>query len=283
MEIAFRIDPTVLDGRFANNGWLQELPKPITKLTWDNAVLGQPGDGGRARGFDRPAMQGGEHGQTVSEIVEIRYQGRTVRGALFPVAGHPDDCVTVHLGYGRRRGGHLVTGAGFNANASAPPTRRSSAAAWRSSRPASRHSLACTQSHHSMEGRGMVRAVTQEEFARQSARGARRLRGAAQDADAPPRVQVRRLQVGHGDRRQRLHRLQRVRRRLPGGEQHRRWSARSRCCAAARCTGCASTPTTAASRRIRRPTSSRCRAAVRERTVRGGLSRSTRRCTATRG
>ena len=52
-------------------------------------------------------MQGGEHGQIISDVVELRYRGRTVRGALFAVAGHPDDCVTVHLGYGRTRAGRV--------------------------------------------------------------------------------------------------------------------------------------------------------------------------------
>ena len=46
IEINFRRDPSIYDGRFANNGWLQELPKPMTKMTWDNPVLDRPGDGG---------------------------------------------------------------------------------------------------------------------------------------------------------------------------------------------------------------------------------------------
>ena len=166
MEIAFRNDPCVLDGRFANNGWLQELPKPITKLTWDNAVLVSPKTAERLEVDTYPAMRGGERGQTVSEIVELRYKGRTVRGAVFPVAGHPDDCVTVHLGYGRRRGGHLLAGAGFNANAI-----RTADALWAGGgleivKTGTPYSLACTQAHHSMEGRGMVRAVTKDDFVR---------------------------------------------------------------------------------------------------------------------
>ena len=116
-EIAFRNDPCVLDGRFANNGWLQELPKPLTKLTWDNAVIVSPATAERLKAANRPSFQGGEYGQILSSLVEVRYQGRTIRGALFPVAGHPDDCVTVHLGYGRSRAGRVGTGAGFNAGA----------------------------------------------------------------------------------------------------------------------------------------------------------------------
>jgi MoCo/4Fe-4S cofactor protein with predicted Tat translocation signal len=166
LELSFRNDPTVLDGRFANNGWLQELPKPITKLTWDNAVLVSPATAARLGVGGHPSMQGGEHGQIVTDVVELRAEGRLVRGAVFTVPGHADDCVTVHLGYGRRRGGRVAAGAGFDANAV-----RSSASPWSAGgveviRTGSRFSLACTQYHHLMEGRGMVRAVTLDDFAR---------------------------------------------------------------------------------------------------------------------
>ncbi len=163
-EIAFRNDPSILDGRFANNGWLQELPKPITKLTWDNAVIVSPATADRLKAMNKPAFTGGEHGQILSDVVELRYRGRTIRGAVFPVVGHPDDCVTVHLGYGRTRAGHAATGAGFNANAI-----RTSDALWHGAgvevvNTGDQYSLACTQYHHLMEGRGMIRAVTRDEY-----------------------------------------------------------------------------------------------------------------------
>ena len=41
-ELVIRRDPSIYDGRFANNGWLQELPKPLSKLTWDNAIVVSP-------------------------------------------------------------------------------------------------------------------------------------------------------------------------------------------------------------------------------------------------
>ena len=139
LEISFRNDPSILDGRFANNGWLQELPKPITKLTWDNAVLVSPATAERLKAARHAGDQGGEHGQIISDVVELRYRGRTVRGALFAVAGHPDDCVTVHLGYGRTRGGPRRHRRRLQRErASARPTRCGSAPASRSSRPARR-------------------------------------------------------------------------------------------------------------------------------------------------
>jgi molybdopterin-containing oxidoreductase family iron-sulfur binding subunit len=91
MEIVFRNDPAVLDGRFANNGWLQELPKPITKLTWDNVVIVSPATAAKLDAGGEFAMRGGEHGQIVSDVVELRYRGRTVAAPIFVVPGHPDE------------------------------------------------------------------------------------------------------------------------------------------------------------------------------------------------
>jgi MoCo/4Fe-4S cofactor protein with predicted Tat translocation signal len=163
-ELAFRLDPSILDGRFSNNGWLQELPKPITKLTWDNAVLTSPATIDRLKAEGYLSMQGGEHGQFVSDVVTVKYQGRSVRGPIFGVTGHPDDCVTVHLGYGRTRAGQVGNGAGFNVY-----TIRTSGALWSGrgveiERTGDTYSLACTQYHHLMEGRGMVRAATRDEY-----------------------------------------------------------------------------------------------------------------------
>jgi MoCo/4Fe-4S cofactor protein with predicted Tat translocation signal len=166
LEIAFRVDPCVLDGRFANNAWLQELPKPITRLAWDNAVLVSPATAARLKADAAPAMTGGEHGQIHSDVVELRYRGRTVRGAVFPVVGHPDECVTVHFGYGRTRAGRVGSGPGFNANAI-----RTSDAPWFGRgleivNTGETASLACTQYHHLMEGRGQIHAATRDEFVR---------------------------------------------------------------------------------------------------------------------
>jgi MoCo/4Fe-4S cofactor protein with predicted Tat translocation signal len=166
LEVAFRHDPAVLDGRFANNGWLQELPKPITRLTWDNAVLMSPATAADLKITATPDGHGGEHGQVTTDIVELRYRGRSVRGAAFAVPGHPDGSVTVHLGYGRPRAGRVGSGNGFNAYAI-----RTSDTLWHGDglevvRTGERYPLACTQYHHLMEGRGMVRAVTRDEFVR---------------------------------------------------------------------------------------------------------------------
>jgi MoCo/4Fe-4S cofactor protein with predicted Tat translocation signal len=164
LEIAFRNDPCILDGRFANNGWLQELPKPITKLTWDNAVLTSPATAERLKAAAWPSFQGGEHGQIVSDLVWVQFRERRVQGLLFPVIGHADGCVTVHLGYGRSRAGRVGSGTGFNANAIRTADALWSGSGCEITLTGDRGSLACTQYHHMMEGRHLVRAVTRDEY-----------------------------------------------------------------------------------------------------------------------
>jgi molybdopterin-containing oxidoreductase family iron-sulfur binding subunit len=152
-EIVFRTDPTVFDGRFANNGWLQELPKPQTKLTWDNAALVSPATAARL-------------GVVSQQVVELVYRGRRVKAPVWIVPGQAPDSITVHLGYGRARVGQVGTGAGFNAYA----LRTSRALAFDYGvdvRPTGeRYPLAATQGQQTMEGRALVRSATLEEFTR---------------------------------------------------------------------------------------------------------------------
>ncbi|HVB59501.1 MAG TPA: TAT-variant-translocated molybdopterin oxidoreductase [Candidatus Acidoferrales bacterium] len=112
LEIVFRPDPSVGDGQFSNNSWLQELPKPVSRLTWDNAAMIGPAT----------AQQ---MGLTTEDYVTLRLAGREVQAGILVVPGHADNCITVHLGYGRTHGGHIGTGPGFNAY-----LLRTSAAYW---------------------------------------------------------------------------------------------------------------------------------------------------------
>jgi MoCo/4Fe-4S cofactor protein with predicted Tat translocation signal len=101
LEVIFRPDPSIYDGRFANNGWLQELPKPITKLTWDNAAIMSPATAHRL-------------GVATEDMVELTYEGRSLRAPVWVQPGHVNGAVTLHLGYGRTRAGRAGTGFGFN-------------------------------------------------------------------------------------------------------------------------------------------------------------------------
>jgi MoCo/4Fe-4S cofactor protein with predicted Tat translocation signal len=164
LEIAFQADPTVFDGRFANNGWLQELPKPVTKITWDNAVLLSPNMAQQLGITQQVGVNGGEHGQGLTDLVELELNGRTLRAAAWIVPGHAENSATLHFGYGRTAAGHIGNGTGFNAY-----TLRTSAAPWFSTRVKirklnERYTLACTQVHHSMQGRDPVRAYTYDRY-----------------------------------------------------------------------------------------------------------------------
>jgi molybdopterin-containing oxidoreductase family iron-sulfur binding subunit len=164
MEIVFRPDPTILDGRFANNGWLQELPKPLTRLTWGNAAFVSPATAERLGLSQHPGANGGEHGQAIVDELELRFDGRTVRAPAWILPGHADDAVTVHLGHGRTNAGEVGNGSGFNAY-----LLRTTDALWSGGgltvrKTGERHTLACVQMHHNMQGREPVRAATLEEY-----------------------------------------------------------------------------------------------------------------------
>src|SRR5581483_2254946 len=102
MEIMFRPDPAIWDGSFSNNGWLQELPKPQNKMTWDNAVWVSPSTAQKLN-------------LNVEDMVTLKYQGRTLTAPVWIMPGHANDSATVHLGYGRTHIGHVGNDVEFNA------------------------------------------------------------------------------------------------------------------------------------------------------------------------
>jgi molybdopterin-containing oxidoreductase family iron-sulfur binding subunit len=159
LELVFRPDPSVFDGRYANVGWLQELPKPLTKLTWDNAALMSPATAERLGVLTEATSRG-----TKTDMVELRYRGRSVHAPALAVPGHPEGTVTVHLGYGRARAGRVGSGLGFNAYA-----LRTADAPWFGGglevrKTGERYTLAITQQHWSLEGRNVVRAGTRAQY-----------------------------------------------------------------------------------------------------------------------
>jgi molybdopterin-containing oxidoreductase family iron-sulfur binding subunit len=102
LEINFRPDARVYDGRFSNSGWLLELPDPVTKLTWGNAALLGPGTAARL-------------GVKTQDLVDLQVRGRTVRAPVLVQTGHAEEAVTLPLGYGRRGAECLAEGVGVNA------------------------------------------------------------------------------------------------------------------------------------------------------------------------
>ncbi|HVF91442.1 MAG TPA: 4Fe-4S dicluster domain-containing protein [Blastocatellia bacterium] len=147
-EIVFRPDPTVYDGQFANNGWLQELPKPLTKLTWDNAAMVSPET---ARRLGVESKIGRKSGEIYSDLVELDYNGRKVVAPVWVMPGHPDDTLTVYLGYGRRNAGRVGTGAGFNAYLLRTSNALWSGSGLKVSKTGETMLLAVTQMHHMID------------------------------------------------------------------------------------------------------------------------------------
>ncbi|HEX4683049.1 MAG TPA: 4Fe-4S dicluster domain-containing protein [Gemmatimonadaceae bacterium] len=146
-------DSRVHDGSFANNGWLQELPDPITKLTWGNAALLSSATAARI-------------GASTGDEIELSHGGSSLRIPALVVPGHADDAVTLHMGYGRAGAEHVADGVGVNVDAlmPAPGAFVLPDIAIRRAEDGGHHALAITQAHWSMEGRGQARSETLAAF-----------------------------------------------------------------------------------------------------------------------
>jgi molybdopterin-containing oxidoreductase family iron-sulfur binding subunit len=143
MELAFAVDSRVLDGRFAGNAWLQELPDPLTKITWDNAAYLSPATAQRL-------------GLATGQLAKFSCRGRTVEAPVWVLPGHADDAATLPLGYGRTVESAAGKGVGFDAY-----RLRQADAPWFDSGltvapAAGKHAFATTQTHFSMEGRPLA-------------------------------------------------------------------------------------------------------------------------------
>jgi molybdopterin-containing oxidoreductase family iron-sulfur binding subunit len=167
-ELVFQADPTIYDGRFANNGWLQELPKPMTKLTWENAALMSPTTARKLGVALGSYAHGGEHGGYHADVVELRLNDRTVRAPVWIMPGHADRSITVYLGHGRdhagKVGGTNGVRLGFNAYGLRTSVQPWFAAGLTVRKTGDGALVACTQQHHLMENRAIVRTGTLERY-----------------------------------------------------------------------------------------------------------------------
>jgi len=154
LEVHFRLDTSVLDGRFANNGWLQELPRPISKLTWDNAAI-------------LAAADAEELGVSTGDVIALRHDGRSLELPVWVQPGQAAGAISVALGYGREAAGSIGNGVGVNAF-----LLRTSGSQWfgpaEAEVTAGHYDLVSTQSHHALDGTGearhIIRAGTIQEF-----------------------------------------------------------------------------------------------------------------------
>lgn len=177
LEISILPDPCVYDGRFVNNGWLQELPNPLNKVTWDNVALVSPKtahDLGINLGNDSEEYTGGAQGVSFwstkggnqfSDLVTLKYQGVDIpQGVpMWITPGQPDGVVTVFMGYGRKRAGKIGTGIGYNVF----DVRRSDAMNYGFgdiTKRGEQANIASTQIHFNMQGRDLLRVWDLEEY-----------------------------------------------------------------------------------------------------------------------
>jgi molybdopterin-containing oxidoreductase family iron-sulfur binding subunit len=166
LEIVFRPDPSIYDGRFANNGWLQELPKPLTKLTWDNVALVSPTTAQKLGLAYQNYDQDKKGGEVFVDQLELSSNGQKINKPVpaWVMPGQPDNVITVYLGYGRESAGRVGDAQGFNAY-----DIRNSNSPWFGSGAQARklpgqYLLAATQIHFSMEGRNPLHESPIEEY-----------------------------------------------------------------------------------------------------------------------
>ncbi|TVQ04184.1 MAG: 4Fe-4S dicluster domain-containing protein [Balneolaceae bacterium] len=158
IEIAIKPDVRLFDGRFANNGWLQELPEPMTKITWDNVALMSAAT---ARRIGINPERSFRHNRVPK--VRITAGERTIEIAAWIEPGHADDSITLTVGYGRENAGRVADGVGVDTY----PLRTSENLFYQQATVESTgttYEIACVQDHHSLEGRDMIRTATLSEY-----------------------------------------------------------------------------------------------------------------------
>jgi len=141
LEVVFRPDPSIGDGLNNNNSWLQELPKPVTRLTWDNAAMVSPATAQKL-------------GIKSEDYVELELNGRKVSAPVFITFGHADNSITAHLGYGRLRTGAVGTGTGFNAYLLRTSSAPHFANGLKISKTGKKYPLACVQHQYTIDLEG---------------------------------------------------------------------------------------------------------------------------------
>ncbi len=172
LEVNFVLDTKLVDGRNANNGWLQELPDSMTKLTWDNAALMNVKTAGRL-GINKTPKRSGVK---TYDMVEVSVAGRSVKLAAFISPGLADDTIFLNLGYGRTNG-DIATGAGVAVNVLRTQAASAFAGGATVKTVSGRYPLASTQDHWFMGPdpdesplfaelgeRPLVREITQDDY-----------------------------------------------------------------------------------------------------------------------
>jgi molybdopterin-containing oxidoreductase family iron-sulfur binding subunit len=182
-ELIFRPDPSIYDGRFANNGWLQELPKPLTKITWDNVALVSAATAKKMGVLEQNYERSKKGREAFVDTIKLTHRDHSISQNLpvWIMPGQPDDVITIHLGYGRTRAGRVgsdgtvttvepdskLPQGGFDAYAVRYADQPWFATGASVTKTAEQFEIAATQAHFNMEGRDLLREGPIEEYLRE--------------------------------------------------------------------------------------------------------------------
>ncbi|SMO55926.1 TAT-variant-translocated molybdopterin oxidoreductase [Fodinibius sediminis] len=158
LELVIRADSTVFDGRYANNGWLQELPKPMTKITWDNVALMSK------KTADELGIKAAGLGESEVEVLSVTVDGTTIEIPAWVQPGHADDSITVTVGYGREGFGRVANKMGVDTYPLRTTNNMHFADGISVEKTGKMYEIACTQDHNTMEGRSLLRYATLQEY-----------------------------------------------------------------------------------------------------------------------
>ncbi|MEZ5414253.1 MAG: TAT-variant-translocated molybdopterin oxidoreductase [Opitutaceae bacterium] len=194
VEVRFAADHKVDDGRFNNNGWLQECPDPITKITWENAILVSPRLA-KELGFSptesaiqvaRVHLADSDRGMEMAPVGELTVNGRTLRGPVHIQPGLSNYTIVLPVGYGRTVTGRIGEGSGFNAYSVRTAISPAFATGATLRLTDERVRLSSTQEHWSMEGRDLVREANLDEVQDPSSAGLGYVEKIGLEAHSPP-------------------------------------------------------------------------------------------------
>ena len=169
LEVVVFRDYSVDDGRYANNGWLQEMPDPVTKITWENVVLVSKKTAADL-GFSEADFMFGTHPLVQKDhprgvpTVRVAVAGKEIVAPIWLQPGMADHVIGVALGYGRTEVGRIGKGSGFNAynfRSSQTPYFVPGA---KLNKTGDYYEVSCVQHHWNMEGRPIIREANYEQY-----------------------------------------------------------------------------------------------------------------------
>jgi len=216
LEVVFATDSSVFDGRWIDNGWLQEVPDPVTKLAWDNAALISPKTA-KDLGLYEEIIQieterasvhpDGESGNRRAPMIKVTVNGKTAELPVLVAFGQAENVIVLPVGYGQgydkddELGRDTSTNShvgrvGVNTGVNVYPLRTSAtpyfATGGKIEKTDKKYSLAVGQEHSAMYGRAIAREISTQDDAEKGTFEAQlanvKLQGS--DAHAPPNVSL---------------------------------------------------------------------------------------------